>query len=60
MLPAAEVEGAWATILRDLRSGLLALPGRIQQRLSHLTKHDIAGIDREVRDCLARLGNDEI
>jgi phage terminase Nu1 subunit (DNA packaging protein) len=60
MLPAAEVQAAWATILRDLRAGFLALPARIQQRLGHLTAHDVAGIDREIRDCLARLGDDEL
>ncbi len=60
LLPAKEVELAWATVLRDLRAGFLALPGRIHQRLGHLTPHDVAGIDREIRDCLARLGDDEI
>jgi phage terminase Nu1 subunit (DNA packaging protein) len=52
LLPAKAVEAEWASILRDVRAGMLALPSRIQQRLPHLTGHDIAKIDREIRDAL--------
>lgn len=50
---AKEVEFAWAAILREVRAALLALPGRIQLRLSQLTADDVAEIDREIRDALA-------
>lgn len=57
LLPAAEVEREWASILRTVRAELLALPSRIQQRLGHLTAADVAAIDREIRDVLTELGN---
>lgn len=57
LVPAREVEAVWATILRDVRAAMLALPGRLQQRLGHLTAHDVAQIDREVRDALTEAGN---
>jgi phage terminase Nu1 subunit (DNA packaging protein) len=60
LLDAKQVEYAWATILRDVRAACLALPARIQQRLGKLTAHDVAEIDREVRDCLERLADDEL
>lgn len=52
MLPARDVEASWSTILRDVRSAMLALPSRVQQRLSHLTAHDVSEIDHEVRAAL--------
>jgi phage terminase Nu1 subunit (DNA packaging protein) len=57
LLPAAEVEREWAAILRDVRAAMLALPSRLQQKLPHLSAHDVAMIDREIRDVLAELGN---
>ena len=59
MVSVAAVERGWADILRGLRGRLLAVPGRCQQRLGHLTAHDVATIDREVRDALTELGNDQ-
>ena len=56
LLPAKAVEAEWAGILRDVRAGMLALPSRLQQRLPHLAAHDVATIDREIRDALASLG----
>ncbi|MEC5383671.1 hypothetical protein VSX64_23240 [Aurantimonas sp. C2-6-R+9] len=58
LIPAVEVEREWSAILRDVRSGLLALPSRLQQRLGHLTTHDITTIDREIRDALAEIANE--
>ena len=52
MVPAREVESEWAAVLRDVRAAMLALPSRIQQRLPHLTAHDVATVDREIRDAL--------
>lgn len=51
-LPASEVETTWATILREVRAGLLALPSRLPQLLPHLTPHDVRTIDTEVRGVL--------
>jgi phage terminase Nu1 subunit (DNA packaging protein) len=48
----------WQNVLRYVRDGLLAVPSRVQQKLGHLTPADIAAIDREIRDVLAELGDD--
>jgi phage terminase Nu1 subunit (DNA packaging protein) len=55
MLPAREVESAWAGILRDVRAAFLGLPSRIHQRLTHLTAHDVAEIGRQIRDTLTEV-----
>ena len=47
-------------ILRLLRARFLAMPGRVQQRLAHLTPHDVATIDREIRDVLTEISDDPI
>ncbi len=60
LLPAAEVEALWSRTCRELRSQFLAMPGRLQQRLGHLTPHDLATFDREIRDTLAEIGNDSL
>lgn len=60
MLRAMDVEAQWADILRMVRSGMLALPSRVQQRLGHLTTHDLAILDREIRDTLEELSDDPI
>lgn len=52
LVPVAEVESAWASVLRDVRAAMLAIPARVQQRVGHLTAHDVQMIDREVRDAL--------
>jgi len=52
LLPAKAVEAEWSAVLRDVRAAMLALPSRLQQRLPHLTKHDTATIDEEIRDAL--------
>lgn len=57
LLPAADVEATWAATFRDIRAGMLALPSRLQQRLGHLTAHDVTAIDREIRDLLTEMGN---
>lgn len=57
LLPASEVERAWANVLRDVRAAMLALPSRIQQRLSHLSAAEIDLIDREIRDVLSEVAD---
>ena len=59
LAPLAEVERAWAGILRDVRAALLALPSRAASRLGHLTPHDVATLDREVRAVLEELASHE-
>jgi hypothetical protein len=58
LLDAGAVEAEWSGILRTVRAGMLAVPSRVAQRLPHLTAHDVAEIDREVRDVLTEVGND--
>jgi phage terminase Nu1 subunit (DNA packaging protein) len=59
LLDAEAVEREWADILRMVRSGVLATPSRIGASLPHLSAHDLAVIDRELRAALTALGNDE-
>lgn len=58
LIPAKEIETQWATVLRDVRASMLALPSRIQQRLGILSAADVSIIDREIRDALTEAGND--
>jgi terminase small subunit / prophage DNA-packing protein len=58
LIDAKEVERAWAEILRDVRSRMLAVPNRLQQRLAHLTANDTHEIDVEIREALEALAND--
>lgn len=60
LAPLAEVERAWAGILRDVRAALLALPSRTAARLCHLTPHDILTLEAEVRCVLSELANDDM
>ncbi len=60
LIPAKDVEAQWSDILRMLRSGMLALPSRVQQRLGHLSAHDLSILDREIRDTLEDLSDDPI
>lgn len=57
LVPAAEVERAWAGEWRTLRSAILAAPSRLRQVLPHLTREDIAAIDAELRTILSEFGN---
>jgi phage terminase Nu1 subunit (DNA packaging protein) len=55
-LPAAEVANRWASILRRVQVGVLAASSRCAGRLPHLTRHDVAEIDAELRAVLTELG----
>ena len=57
LLPVSAVEQEWAGILRDVRAGCLAITARVQQRLPHLTAHDAATIESEIRTALQQLGD---
>ncbi|WP_158873988.1 terminase small subunit [Antarcticirhabdus aurantiaca] len=52
LLKAADVQRAWADILRMVQALMLSLSSKVQQKLPHLTAHDIDEIDRVVRRIL--------
>jgi phage terminase Nu1 subunit (DNA packaging protein) len=56
VLDAGEVEKGWSDIVRQSRAAVLAVPARCQQRLPHLTTHDVSEIDMELREALRALG----
>jgi phage terminase Nu1 subunit (DNA packaging protein) len=58
LVEAAEVEATWGGVLRTVRASMLAVPSRVSQRLPHLTAHDVADIDAEVRAALTEIGGD--
>lgn len=59
LVEADAVKREWAGVLRTLRSGMLAIPSRVRQTAAHLTATDIASIDREIRDTLKALADDQ-
>jgi len=54
LVEASAVEAEWSDVLRIVRAGMLALPSRVAARLSHLSKHDVAEVDAEIRAVLAK------
>lgn len=52
LVPADAVTREWASVLRDLRNALLAVPSRCGATLPHLTPTDVATVDREIRTAL--------
>jgi phage terminase Nu1 subunit (DNA packaging protein) len=52
LVPAEAVSREWASILRDLRNALLAVPSRCAATLPHLTATDSAYFEREIRKAL--------
>lgn len=59
LVPVADVEREWMTIGRQIRSGVMAVPSRVRQSLPHLTAFDADVIDREIRNALTDLGEDD-
>jgi|GEM_PF-1038501 len=57
LVPAKDVESAWAGVLRDVRAMLLAVPSRCGACLPHLTPHDVTAIDREIKSALEGLAD---
>ncbi|MTH35762.1 DNA packaging protein [Paracoccus limosus] len=57
LVEAAAVTREWASILRDLRNALLAVPSRCGAGLPHLTATDVATIDNEILRALEGLGH---
>ncbi len=58
LVEAAAVEMEWSGILRTVRAGMLAVPSRVAARLPHLSKHDVAEIDQEIRAALSEIGSE--
>lgn len=58
LVAAVEVEQRWSDILRRIRSKLLAVPSRVRQSHPHLTAHDVAAIDAELRHALEELADE--
>lgn len=56
LVEAAAVEREWSDVLRTVRAGVLAVPSRVAARLPHLSKHDVAEIDQEIRAALGEIG----
>ena len=56
LLPADEVERAWAAILVNLRANLLAVPARVSARTA-LPRETVQILDSEVRQALEELSN---
>jgi phage terminase Nu1 subunit (DNA packaging protein) len=56
LVPAADVESAWAAILLEVRAGMLAVADRVGARLGDLTPAHLAIIDSEIREALTALG----
>lgn len=57
LVSAVEVEREWTSILRDVRSTMMAVPSRVGANLPHLTPHDLAEIDREIKSALGSLSD---
>lgn len=53
LINADEAGRRWADEVVKLRARLLAIPGDVALELNHLSKHEIAVIDRVVRDAMA-------
>lgn len=54
MIPARVAELRWAAEMVAMRQSMLALPGEIAGALPHLSKNDLAAVDRCVRDAMTR------
>ena len=52
LIDADRAERGWADAMVKVRARLLAVPSDVAQLLPHLTKHDLAMVDRAVRDAM--------
>lgn len=55
----ADVQSEWAGLARYVRAGMLAVPSRISPHLPQLGPTDLAMIDREIRDVLTGISEDQ-
>jgi phage terminase Nu1 subunit (DNA packaging protein) len=59
LLDAAEVEMEWTSVLRSVRSRLLAIPSRLRSSRSAIVPDEIAALDAEIRAALEELAPDD-
>lgn len=57
LVDAEETAQAWYGLAVQARNGILYVPKRLPMLLPHLTRADIAVIDRELREALTKLAN---
>lgn len=60
LVPASDVVREWEGIIRTVSRAMLAVPSRCRRRSSTFGIAEIDIIDREIRDALEALSNDEI
>lgn len=58
LLPANQVEKAWAMSVTIAKTKLLAVPTRMRQRIPHLTLEEIAICEALIRECLEELSSE--
>lgn len=58
LVDSAAVEREWSSVLRDVRSAVLAVPSRIGGKFPHLSAHDLAGIEAEIKAALESLAEE--
>lgn len=59
LVPVVDVEREWSSICRKIRNAVLAVPSRARQSLPHLTAYDVDLFDREIREALTGLADDD-
>ncbi|MFP7570404.1 DNA packaging protein [Marivita sp. S2033] len=57
LVKSGQVEREWASVLRDVRAAMLAVPSRCGATLPHLTAHDIQTIEVEIKNALEGLAD---
>jgi terminase small subunit / prophage DNA-packing protein len=56
LVPVAQVQHRWASILQQVKAVMLGVPAKIQADLPHLTVFDAETIDKRIRAALTDLG----
>lgn len=58
LVEAEAVAREWSDVLRQVRAAVLAVTSRVRSQLPHLTAHDADVIDRELREALRALAEE--
>jgi phage terminase Nu1 subunit (DNA packaging protein) len=59
LVPVEDVEREWGDVLRKVRASMLAVTSRVRQRISGMDTAQAAILDREIRDALEALSDDQ-
>lgn len=59
-IDAGEAERRWSDEMAKLRSRLLGVPSDVAQAAPHMTKHDIATVDRALRDAMDEISRPDV